>query len=225
LSRGNGSALRCKDAGIRRPSFLAVIALSLAAVVAFTGDALAKAQTLTDTVPQSDFADFITAEGAPLTGPDPYTFGNEVQACESIDSITVTLTLFDGDTGRGPFDTDRNDLTLGLDGIDTGIALNGFPDSETVTNTLTGVPKHMTQILAALKEDGQLVGSVIDRKPDDNFVGIPATFDTTLEITCGAAAAGQAPAPAPAPITQETEQFAENSDVAQDVQVTNVHQK
>jgi hypothetical protein len=219
LSRGNGSALRCKDAGIRRPSFLAVIALSLAAVVAFTGDALAKAQTLTDTVPQSDFADFITAEGAPLTGPDPYTFGNEVQACESIDSITVTLTLFDGDTGRGPFDTDRNDLTLGLDGIDTGIALNGFPDSETVTNTLTGVPKHMAQILAALKEDGQLVGSVIDRKPDSNFVGIPATFDTTLEIMCGAA--GQAPAP----IAQEIEQFAENSDVAQDVQVTNVHQK
>ena len=218
MRRGNGSTLHCKDVGIRRLSFLAVVVLTLAVVVAFTGDALAKAQTLTDTVPQSDFADFITSQGAPLTGPDPYTFGNEVQDCESIERITVTLTLFDGDTGRGPFDTDRNELTLGLDGIDTGIALNGFPDSETVTNTLTGVPKHMAQILAAL-EDGQLGVTVIDRKPDDNFVGIPATFDTTLEITCGAA--GQAPAP----IAQETEQFAENSDVAQDVQVTNVYQK
>jgi hypothetical protein len=207
--------LRSKATRIWCSSFLAGIVFALAVVVVFTGDALARAQTLTDTVPQSGFHDFIPSEGAPLTGPDPYTFGNEVRDCESIEGITVTLTLFDGDTGRGPFNTERNELTLGLDGIDTGIALNGFPGSETVTNTLSGVPKNTSQILAALKADGQLAGTVIDRSPNDNFVGILDTFDTTLKITC--AAAGQAPAP----IVQESEQETESGEVAQNVQVAN----
>lgn len=212
MSSGHGSALRSEKARIWRPSFLVGIVLTV--VVAFTSDALAKAQTFTDTVPQSGFGGFIPPEGAPLTGPDPYTFGNKIQDCESIESITVTLTLFDGDTGRGSFNTERNELTLGLDGIDTGIALNGFPDGETVTNTLSGVPKNMAQILAALKADGQLVGTVIDRSPNDNFVGILDTFDTILEITC---ATGQVPAP----IVQESEQEAESGEVAQNVQVAN----
>jgi hypothetical protein len=125
----------------------------------------------------------------------------------------MTLTLFDGDTGGGPFDTDRNNLTLGLDGIDTGILLNGFRDSETVTRTITGIPNNAAQILAAMKADGQLVGTIIDRTPNDNFVEIPATFDTTLQITCATVA--------PAPIAQESDEEAESGDIVQTVRVVN----
>jgi hypothetical protein len=151
-----------------------------------------------------------------LTGPAPYTFGaQEVQACESIESITVTLTLFDGDTGDGPNDTDRNNLILALDGIDTGIALNGFRDSQTDTNTITGTPNNAARILAALRPDSQLVGTIFDRTPNDNLVGIPAIFDTTLQIECSTAAE-----PVP-PITQEKEQEAESGDITQTVRIEN----
>lgn len=160
-----------------------------------------------------------TPEGAPLTG-TPYAFGNEIQDCESIESITVTLTLFDGDTGD-PNELDFNDLTLGLDGIDTVIPLNGFPEIQTVTNTISGVPNNADRILAALKADGQLEGTILDSTPNDNLVGIPATFDTTLQIKCGIAEEPGAGAATPYLITQEKEQEAESGDVTQTAQIEN----
>jgi hypothetical protein len=207
-------ALRPEKSGLRHLSFLTGLVLAFAAFAILTNIALAQTQPqmFSSTVPQSGFAGFIPPEGVPLTGPSPYTFGPQVQDCVSIESITVTLTLFDGDTGSGPFDTERNDLTLGLDGIDTGILLNGFRDSETDTRTITGIPNNAAQILAALKADGQLVGTIIDRTPNDNFVGIP-TFDTTLQITCATVT--------PAPIAQESGQEAESGDVTQTVQIVN----
>ena len=43
----------------------------------------------------------------------------------SIDGLTVSVaSILDGDTGAGDFD--ENNLTLALDGIDTGLVLNGL---------------------------------------------------------------------------------------------------
>jgi hypothetical protein len=215
LSNAHGSTLRRDQRRALGLPFLTGLVLVFCAFAVSAGIALA--QTLSSTVPQSGFEGFIPPEGAPLTGPVPYAFGPEVQECASLDSITVTLTLFDGDTGGGPNDTDRNNLTLALDGIDTGIILNGFRDSQTVTNTITGTPENAARILAKLKADGQLVGTILDRTPNDNFVGIPTTFDTTLQIECTATEPGAA---AP-PITQEKEQEAESGDVTQTMQIEN----
>ena len=133
------------------------------------------------TVPQSGFSDFFGRQ-APLTA-RPYTL-QEVASCDSIQSISVTLTLDDGDTASG--DPDEGDLTLGLDGIDTGIKLDGFPDGQQETLTITsGSPNNAGAILDALKADNELDGSIFDADTGDNFLdSIPAGSDTKLEIDC-----------------------------------------
>jgi hypothetical protein len=227
-----------RKSGIRqRLSSLVGYTLALAAFAAFAGVALAQQTTLTSTVPQSGFAGG-SSTSSPLTGAQPFTFGaQEVQACQSIESISVTLTLFDGDTAPGDFD--ENQFTLGLDGIDTGILLNGFPNEQTVTLTIPGTPNNAADILAALQADNQLAGTIIDASPADNFIEIPANFDTTLEITCATAPPDQQKPdqqkpdqqqpdqqqpdqqqpdqqqPGGGPITQEVEQEAESGDIDQ----------
>jgi hypothetical protein len=156
-----------------------VIALLMTALAARTEEALAD-ETLTSTKNQSGEDQSLTFQTANLTKPvDPYTF-NTPQNAVSVTIATVTATLFDGDTGPGDFDRDQ--LFLGLDGIDTGIALNGFDSGITDTATNTGTPQNGAQIAAALTQDGALQGTIIDHSPFDNSLSIPDTFQTTLTI-------------------------------------------
>ncbi len=138
--------------------------------------------TLTGTTNQSGFEGF-TITAFPLTG-SAYNFaGQPYSSLTSIDKLSVTLTLSDADTALGNFDF--NQLTLGLDGIDTGIKLNGFSDGLTQTLTLGGTPSNASAIISALQADGQLVGTIIDQSSNDNFIGISSLFKTTLTITGG----------------------------------------
>jgi hypothetical protein len=178
---------------LSRPSgglLLLVLAVALAVAVAvsvtFAGEAEAqkkkkklKSFHVTSMVAQSGF-DGTVPPRVPLTG-SPYTY-SDTNEFVSLDSIRITLTIDDGDTGPGEFD--ENQLTLGLDGIDTGITLNGFRDGHTDTNTITGVPNHAVLLLALLKVDGQLNATVIDATgpPDDNDIEIPSTSNTTLDL-------------------------------------------
>jgi len=121
------------------------------------------------------------AAGARITAADnPYSFSN-TRKIASLRRVTITATIFDGNTGSG--DSDENDLFLALDGINTGIALNGFRGNETDTRTISGNPNHRSALKAALKADGQLAARIIDADPNDpNSLGIPANFQTTLQI-------------------------------------------
>ncbi|MBI5196973.1 MAG: hypothetical protein HZA10_11770 [Nitrospirae bacterium] len=131
-----------------------------------------------------------------LTNPlTPWDFrGQDYLQLNSIGIIEVTLTMGDGDTAPGDFDF--NSLTLFLDDIDTGIYLNGFglpgdsleEDSVYITQTITGSPANSAAILAALKDDGQLIGIVKDHHTTHipplgaNGIGFPATSETTLRL-------------------------------------------
>jgi hypothetical protein len=106
------------------------VALSVAVAVSvtFVGEAEAqkkkkklKSFHVTSTVAQSSF-DGTVPPRVPLTG-SSYTY-SDTNEFVSLDSTRIILTIDDGDTGPGEFD--ENQLTLGLDGIDTGIKLNGF---------------------------------------------------------------------------------------------------
>lgn len=156
---------------------------TVCSVIAFTVTAnSAQAGSITSTVSESDFFGSSASPFPLTTTTAPYDFrGQAYESLTSTDNIAVTLTLNDGDTGLGDFDF--NNLTLGLDGIDTGIKLNGFRNEETDTLTIAGTPINASAILAALQADGQLVGTVIDANPDGNFVGFPSQFNTTLNIT------------------------------------------
>src|SRR5574337_1330809 len=60
-----------------------------------------------------------------------FTFASPANTLGDITSLSITLTLDDGDTGPGNFD--EHQLHLALDGIDTGLLLDGFRDGETDT--------------------------------------------------------------------------------------------
>jgi hypothetical protein len=116
----------------------------------------------------------------------------------SIGSLTLTVTIKDADTAAGQFDF--NNLSIGLDGFDTGIKLNDFaggtsltdPDGPIVAKSVSGVPLNASQILAALKSDGQLKLSVFDSDADTagsapgaisgDRIGFPSGVDATLQL-------------------------------------------
>jgi hypothetical protein len=130
---------------------------------------------LSDVKVQSDFAGPF-ADSLVITD-NPFDFsGQDYGLFATIDSLSITLTVEDGDTDVDEFD--QNDWTLGLDGVDTGLVLNGFTNDLTVTKEFTLIPvPTQDQILANLKADGQLVATIIDRDhPNNNWVSL--CYDT-----------------------------------------------
>ncbi len=99
--------------------------------------------------------------GAKAIDNTPYAFAR-IGKLRRLERVTITLTIEDGDTEMG--DSDHGKLSLALDGIDSGILLDGFPDGK-MTLTRGGVPDNAAQILAALKTDGELEASIIDHNP------------------------------------------------------------
>jgi hypothetical protein len=156
----------------------------------------ASAATISSTVNQSGFGfgfdpvsgQFTGVQGGgtyPLTVPTGYDYaGQDYASLTSIDKLTITLTVNDGDSAQGEYDF--NNLTLGLDGLNTGLVLNGFPNNSVLTLDIEG-PNNAAALLAALKADGRLVGTVIDadadgQTPVQDFIGFPADIQTTLVI-------------------------------------------
>jgi len=170
---------------------LAALVLACAAPVAS-----AQMMTLSDMARQSGFSGDvfigtsapINADGTTAQPADPFTFIG-AGAFTSIDSISITLTIFDGNTGPG--EADENNLTLQLDGINTGIALNGFLGAQEITLTITGTPLNAAAILAAF-QDGVLNARIVDSTgtavAGQNDLTVPASdvggtpFFATLSI-------------------------------------------
>jgi hypothetical protein len=151
---------------------------------------IAEGATISNTQLESNFNG---GTGAGQTAPiaaNPFDFTGQLQL-SSIQSISITMTMIDGDTGLGPNgavdtpyppdgnqhgddDFDVNSLSLQLDGIDLAaqLLLNGFNSydpsaplaaSDFVTLTITGTPSasQAAAILAAL-QNGTLVANVLD---------------------------------------------------------------
>jgi len=139
----------------------------------------AKKFTKSSTVTQSGFAG--TAGGARITAAgNPNSF-SKTRTIASIKQVTITVTIRDGDSALG--EGDENDLLLGLDNINTGIALNGFRNNEIDQRTISGIPNQARALKAALKADGKLEARIVDADPaEGNALGIPANDQTTLRI-------------------------------------------
>ena len=113
-----------------------------------------------------------------------YTFGNSWQSLSSINQITLTLTMYDGNSGTNTGDPSNFDfnnlhfylggtLTQGIysGGIDTGIVLNGFDPGNVDTRTFTlSIDPNTTgaSILSALQSgSGSIAGYVVSSNPND----------------------------------------------------------
>jgi len=172
-----------------RVSLKSLLAAGLA-MGAIGSVASAATLTLSSTVEQAGTGAIPQSSASyPLTGATPYTFTGQVNSfanVTSVDSLTVTVTsILDGDTGVG--DYDRNQLFLGLDGVNTGLALNDLPNNGISTVTLTQLAPALQAALIAALQDGTLVGTIIDLSPGNatpagDIISIPA-LDTTLDLT------------------------------------------
>jgi hypothetical protein len=165
----------------------------MATAVALTASG-ASALTLSSTVTQSGHSG--SSGTYPITGASPYDYtAQSYLSLTSLDGLSITLTISDGDSASGDFDF--NNLTLELDGIDTGIMLNGFRENQIDTHTLSGTPLNAAAILTALQADGKLVGTVKDLdEPGTNALSLPAAFQTTLSLE-----GSSEPTPTPEPTT------------------------
>jgi hypothetical protein len=116
-----------------------------------------------------------------ITGGTPWDFtGENYMALGSIDEISVTLQLLDGDTDTGDYDIGQ--LVLELDGLDTGLVLDGFTNDLVVTHTVSGA-NQAAGLLSALQLDGFLLGSILDLSPNDNYVKVMSGYSATLSLT------------------------------------------
>ncbi len=166
----------------RRVMLLGLVSL-MAGVVLFAGVASARGQNVyvkTSTKPQSGIRSNLATPARINAAGEPFRF-KRTSRITKLRSVTITATIFDGDTEVGNFD--HGDLFLGLDGINTGIKLNGYHDKQTDTRTNGGHPENADKLLKALKRDGKLNATIIDVPAGHhNKVRIPAQFNTTLKI-------------------------------------------
>ncbi len=160
--------------------------------------------------------DPVAITGSSTTGPtgtvtdpagNPWTFSSaQVSSLQSISAISITMTVFDGDSGSnqsnpgGNFDFNNLTLGLGLPGVlttaggqmvDTGIHLNGFDSAlingSDITLTITGSVSNGTlsssaaaallSLLQSPAYQGSLSGLILDS------TGLPNTNGMTLSST------------------------------------------
>ena len=163
---------------------LLALLLILTVAAAAADDAAAAKRRLrpfakTDAAAQSGDG-FVPADGAAITAAaDPFAFEN-VGRLRELTRVEITLTLVDGDTGPGG--DDEGDLVLALDGIDTGIALNGFRNNRTDTVTINAAPQSAGAIVRALQADGKLVATIVNRGHPANNLTVPSSFQATLTL-------------------------------------------
>ena len=183
-------------------SSLRLFAVLAAAVLAFLSPH-AQATSISSTILELNGAvtqgdgqnqELSTSDPAELSVAPGYDFSANFSSLTSIMFIQVTLTVQDGNSsatdGEG---FDFGHLFLGLDGINTGLALNGFRGDgleDTLTFSGTVSPAVGAAILASL-QDGYLIGSIITNNasdtilsPNDLFVGNDSlTATTTLTLS------------------------------------------
>jgi hypothetical protein len=142
-----------------------------------------------------------------------FTFSDPAASLGSLTGLSLTLTLNDGDSALGQFD--YGDLTLGLDGIDTGLLLDGFSGGATVTQTLalSSLSPSLAVSLYTALQDGSLVAQILDADNDPgssqaivdpfanqkNVITLPGTANATLVLSGAEATSRVSAASVPEP--------------------------
>jgi hypothetical protein len=163
--------------------------------------------TVTSLADQSGFFGLQNAPSYPITDTG-FTFGPQ-PTFTSISSLTITVTgINDGDIGPG--DYDFNNLFLGLNGVNTGIALTTLASSNGNISSLTSTPAapnaaSTAVLLSALNGNLPISASFIDTTPGNSTpagdsIGIAAIGQASLTIV-GDATVSAVPLPAAAIIS------------------------
>ena len=168
-------------------------------VLVFIGSAAQAATTIQDSTRQKDYTGYTQGGSGIRFTKNAWDFsGQDYMALDSIDTISIELSLYDLDTRQTSGWDDFDQITLALDGIDTGLKLNGFPNSRSYyTLNVTGT-NLSDQVLGALKADGKLEGYIMDASPGENYFKSSDSHRTELTLT-GRDGSGGNPATVPTP--------------------------
>ena len=113
----------------------------------------------------------------------PWNFSANFNSLASITAISITLTLTNGSTDANGI---PGNLTLGLNGIDTGVVLDNFGSFNAISRlTFTNVPVSPavgSSLLTSLQASGGLVNGTI--------IGAAGTAANFIQITMGDPTAG-----------------------------------
>jgi hypothetical protein len=158
---------------------IAALGVGALAIAAGASSASAAVITVSSTVPHNQFSGDTLA----VTPLATYDFtGQNYAQMTSIDTISITFTVVDGETDLGGID--HNNWHLALDGIDTGMVLNGFPGNQGILAITFTNPNNQAALLAALQADGQLNATILDLDlATPNFITLSSAVDTTLDLT------------------------------------------
>jgi hypothetical protein len=178
-------------------SFLTLLPLGIFAAAMVFCPTMAKAQFISSTVSEDnrattngtdtnqDLYDVLANHPAVVTAGAGYDFSASYMSLTSIQQITLTMTMFDGDSGAGQFDLNHlhfyvggtRNATTGIytGGIDTGIVLNGFRGNgfiDTLTFSLLVNPATTgAAILSALNANGGILPAyVVTDNPNDTQI-------------------------------------------------------
>lgn len=163
---------------------LVVVSLALGASSASAG-----VITVSSTQPMIDWPECRCSLNLPADLPFALFDFTGQPALANLTGMEITLTMQGGDTGAGDFDF--NQLSLGLNGMSTGLKLNGFAGESEQTLTFSlheGDPGWLNQatrenILSSLSDGVMILASIKDATPNDNCVNLYSMFDTTLKFT------------------------------------------
>ncbi len=135
---------------------------------------------------------------ARLTDTPGFDFSSNFSSLTSVTFIQITLTLQDANSNQGGFDF--NHLFLALDGVNTGLALNGFPGNGLeATLTFSGVVDQVTgAAIFTNLQDGFLLGSIVTDNPNDTIISPNDLFvgNDALNATTTLALSDAVPEPA-----------------------------
>jgi hypothetical protein len=106
--------------------------------------------------------------------PEIATFNLTGAPLQTITSFDITFTVDDGDSDVG--DADHNNLVLYLNGVNTGVLLNGFGDGSTEELTFSSIvsPTLSAQLNATLGTN-TLVATIVDLTPNSSVDSFTTT--------------------------------------------------
>jgi hypothetical protein len=151
---------------------------------------------------------FTTSPGVPVPLATFFVNTADLRALGAIRSLSATFTIFDLDTGRGEFDA--GNVRLLLNGIDTGVLLDGFQGSDPnrtdlVTRTVTGNVANGEAILASILASaggttlGRISAAFVSTSVN-NAGFVPLQDDIVATLTLGSDPVGGGPGVVPVPV-------------------------
>jgi hypothetical protein len=160
--------------------------IKLVLMFAFYLGASAHAYVFTSTMQQSGYAGNLNFTGVDITS-SPFDFhGQPFERIDTIGNLWITLTVYDGDTDDGDFDSDS--VFYFINNFNGQTFANFFPNDalKTFTQIKRGTSifrDFFPQITSSIRDTGFATITLVDFTPGSvNYIELPSAYQATLKF-------------------------------------------